>query len=555
MAKTSSLPTASSPSGQERIALVQNGVSVQGAISDFTGSIVSTGKYVDILDSIGGILVRIDVATNDVRLFTAQATRFTGSTFATPGGALLTDTLLPGASSKDANGGVYDDTSPTGVRRFASVAFGEEVVRSSFAARRFRSRADRAPGSFAAQVNLVIWLGQSWSMGFDASPPVNMTSRYAQVLTFNGGVRQQKTVAQDGASLQSFVAGVETDAIGTTDFPSAVVGETGAIAFANRVMELIQAENNIAPGDQDYRLLVAAPGEGSRSIEQLGDPAGVYIARCKDLITQAFNICQANGWSFAMPAICWIQGQGETDEAGIPGDQAGEYPQEMEDIRALLDAHLTTLVPVHEPVKFLTWQEFPQSNGATAQASAKVVYQRFVEAADTFPHIVCWGASHQYLNAGSGNVHFVSTAATEVGADAAVAFKRTVIDGVKFQPLRPTAIRRQGKLVVVRTNLDRGRLVIDTDQVAAPSANPIAAGFSLYTGGTTPIAITGVSVSGSDVIIRTATAIPADVEVGYADVGTNQLRSNKWRGNVRDDGGAYPAGQNRWLTAFRKPLF
>lgn len=495
------------------------------------------------------VMARLNMATGLNSLISVLVRDFLESpVYRLPSGASLADTQADALRLTDGSAASWMDLG-LDAQKFASTTHREANIRKAYLRSSFTGPDDRIVAAQSAQVNLVIWFGQSWSMGFDAVPVANGQSNYPQVLTFNGGVRQQQTVAQNPAALQSFITGVETQATGTAEIPTAVVGETGAISFGNRLIELLRDENNFGPSN-DYRLLVAAPGEGSKDIEVLIDPAGVYMARIQSIINQAFAICQANGWTLAVPAVCWLQGQGVSDEAGIPGDQAGEYPQEMENGRLLVQSYVAALMPGHPPVKWITWQVQPQANLITAQGSAKTVYERFVSGIAGFPHIICSGPAYQYPNIASGNVHIDAWGMADIGQTMAVAFKRAVIDGVDVGPLKPASIMRQGRIAVLETNLARRSLAIDTIQ-AAEAANY---GFSLYDSGGTPITINSVSVSANRVQIVAASAIPAGAQLGYADVGTNYARTTKWRGNIRDDAGKNLAGQNNWLVAFRLPF-
>lgn len=490
-----------------------------------------------------GIVVEIDNETGDITVAGDFKERY---------GAGLGGLDRVGGAETDEDGAFLSDVTPDGTRRFGATRAIEAEAEVAYLGRQFRGRTDRVPGRFAAQINMVIHFGQSWSMGFDAFPPIHMTSRYAQVLTFNGGVRQQETPEDDAGAMQSFETGVETQVTGSVEFPSAVLGETGAIAFANRVLDLIQAENNIAPGDHDYRLLMVAPGEGSQSIEQLGDPEGVFMARIQAAITQAYAICQAEGWSFAVPVITWQQGQGASDEAGIPGDTAGEYPQELENIRLAVQAMVDAIIDGHDPVKLITWQAPVQSSSLSSQGSAKLTYQRQVSGLDTFPHLFCSNATYQYQCIDSANVHLSARGQADVGEDFALAFKRAVIDDAPYEPLAPISLVRQGRVAILETSLERGALALDAAQVAAATDY----GFNLYAdaASTTPLDIESVTLTGSRIVIRAASTIPADAELGYADTGSDLARSTRWRGNVRDNGADYAAGRNRWLVAFRIPF-
>lgn len=504
-------------------------------------------RIVNILDS--GIALELDLVLSALRVYSLSLEgSVTSPSYTTASGFQLNDSSIAGVRF-GAGGNEYWIEASGGVHRTARTEANEALIRKAMLRSSFTGEHDKLPVAASAQVNLVIWFGQSWSMGFDAVPVVNGQSNFSQVLTFNGGVRQQKTVAEDASALQSFVTGVETQVTGTVEIPSGIVGETGAISFANRVIELLRDENNLTPSD-DFRVLVAAPGEGSKSIEALIDPSGDYMARIEDIINQAFTICQANDWTLAVPAVCWLQGQGDSDDAGIPGDQAGEYPQEMENGRLLVQSFVEALIPDHPPVKWITWQQQPISNTITAQGSAKLAYERFVSGIEAFPHIVCSGPAYQYQNISSSNIHIDAWGMSDIGATMAVAFKRAVIDDDGFVTRKPTSLLRQGRIAVLETNLSRGSLVIDTTQVAEATKY----GFNLYASDGSALTINTVTVSGNRVQIVAASDIPSGAQLGYADTGTNYSRTTKWRGNIRDDAGKNLSGQNNWLVAFRLPF-
>lgn len=523
----------------------------EAAAESIVGYIIQrVGDYLNFVNEDDqSIMARLNMATGLIETLNSKTLDSEVESLSFASGAQIVDAAGNAIRSTAGGNEYYEEYHGSGIRRAKRLDAHEARVRKAYIRSQFAGPNDAVPAKIGAQVNLVIWFGQSWAMGFDAVPSVNAASNYPQVLTFNGGVRQQKTVADDTTALQSFVMGVERDAVGTVEIPAGIIGETGAIAFANRVIELMRDENNIAPSD-DYRLLVAAPGEGSKSIEVLCDPGSVYMARIQDIINQAYAICQTNGWTLSVPAVTWIQGQGDSDEAGIPGGQAAEYPQEMENARLLIQGFVDSVLPGHPPVKWITWQMLPASDTVTAQSSAKTVYERFVSGIEPFPHIVCSGPCYQFNNMGSSNIHFDAWSMAGIGRSMATAFKRVVIDGGDYEPLQPVSISRQGRIAIVETNLSHGKLVIDEVQVQTQAG----CGFHLYDSGGSALTINTVSVHGGRIQIVAAANIPSGAELGYADKGTNYRRQNKWRGNIRDNHSEYLSGADNWLVAFRLPF-
>ena len=188
---------------------------------------------------------------------------------------------------------------------------------------------------------------------------------------------------------------------------------------------------------------------------------------------------------------------------------------------------------------------------ATLQAaSAASVYARFVLASDTYPHIICAGPSYQFNHVSAANIHFTTSGQIGIGQDFGQAFKRAVIDGVAFKPLRPLELRRQGRIAILRLNVSAGQLVADTSQVVS-IAN---LGFNLYNSAGTLLTISSASIVGTDMIkITAASNIPSGAVLRYADIGTDATNAFKWRGNVRDNGSDF-SGIQRWLVAFSIPF-
>lgn len=457
-----------------------------------------------------------------------------GTLTVTNGAALSAASVGIVSQTVDPSGKVLADVDEAGHHRMVSAE-----VSSLFAARQFKSASQRLSGSFLAEINHIIWYGQSWALGWDSRPALTTTQPY-DTLMFNGGVRQLQSVAENGAALQSFVPAVESDATGTPEAPASLLGETGAVAAANLIKEMILRENNIAPDDQSFRLLVSAMGEGGKSLEALADNAQPYMQRLKEQISRGYAIAQAAGQSYNVPVVVWIQ--------GATAVNAATYAAQLEAMRADISAYAKSVTGQSNEVALVTWQAYASSNDPANSASAASVFSRFVAAADTYAHIYCAGPAYQHSQVAAGNLHYTNLGMRGIGQDIGVAIKRAVIDGAAFEPLRPVSLLRQGKIGLLRVNVEDTRLVEDTSLVA-PIANM---GLKLYDSGGTELTITSVSFMQPDTVkIVSALDIPAGAIIGYADTGTDFSNANKWRGTIRD-GLSELAGRNRFLVAFRR---
>lgn len=415
-------------------------------------------------------------------------------------------------------------------------SYGRARLADAIIERQFRGDWDRKSGNFDYEINHIIWYGQSWSLGFDSIPAITTTQRH-NTLMFNGGIRQLYSVSDIPTALQSFVPAVEATSAGTPEFGNSL-GETGACACAHLIMDLIERENNIRNDQQSYQLLLSAPGEGSKTIEALSDDAQPYIQRVYEQIERGYAIAQASGKTYAVQAVAWMQGANAASGAG--------YAEQLEALRVKISEHAKSVTGQSHEVVLITWQLMPQSNTPGNQNSAGQVYQRFVVAADTYPHVICSGPAHQVEMISGTNVHMRPQWSAEIGRAIGLAYKRAVIDGVGYEPMRPQSLRRQGRIATLRVNSGDGFIVRDTDRVAAIAND----GFNLYDSAGVGLTISSVEITGRDTLkITSAVDIPAGAILRYANIGSDFSSSKKWRGTIRDNS-HISAGVNRWLVAF-----
>lgn len=404
----------------------------------------------------------------------------------------------------------------------------------------FRSVDDKRIGRFQAEIVHILWRGQSWALGWNSTPSINTVQRYDN-LTFNGGVRQLYSVASVPTALQSFVPAVEIDAIGTPEDGAAVLGETGAVAAGNTIKELIQRENNLAFTEHSFQLLFSCPDEGGKSIEDLANNALAYTTRCKEQIARAFAIATSLGKTYEVGAITWMQGNGASDAT---------YPAQLEAMRLDIDTYAKSVTGQVNDVKLITWELTASSDTQSNVGSVTAVQNRYIKAADTYPHIYCSGPSYPVGQLAVGNIHYGGTAMDFHGRSMGVALKRVLVDLVDYQPVRPVSIRRAGNFAIVKINVQADRLSLDTVNIAAfPNY-----GFNLFDAARAEQTISSVALVGPDTIkITAADPIQANWRLCYAGKGNAAVTFNKFRGNVRTSGFEHET-RIPWLIAFDLPF-
>lgn len=401
-------------------------------------------------------------------------------------------------------------------------------------------------GNFQAEIVHVPCYGQSWSVGIGTYDAISGPQRFDNI-SFNGGVRTQSISDDPGVVYTSFIPLAERVDSGTPEFPTSVSGETPATGQTDVVKELLLAENHIAYTQQSYQILCSTPGEGSKSITDLSKPS-VYYTRLMDQIQAAFDLAQTAGKTYGVPAITWVQGG---------PSNPGNYATLLETLRDDIETDAVAITGQTYPLKLITWQRFGMGNAPTTEAAQ--CFNDYIKAAEDHEHIICAGPSYFFDQQFAASVHLAPTSNKWLGAYLGLAYKRTVIDGVKFQPLKPVSFTRQGKVLLVKFNPPRPPLVFDAERVALATNY----GFELYTQAGAPLTITSVALAGPDTVkILAQNTLAATDRLIYGCVGTGYGRITGQRGNLRDsqgdtivfDGGGLNLPLHNWCVIFDKAI-
>jgi hypothetical protein len=153
-------------------------------------------------------------------------------------------------------------------------------------------------------------------------------------------------------------------------------------------------------------------------------------------------------------------------------------------------------------------------------------------------------------------LHITGPGQRRLGEYFAKAYARIVLEGKRWEPLRPSAISLQGNVVTVKYLVPKPPLVFDTQQVS----NPGNYGFEVVDdSGATP-AITSVTLAGPDTVAITLAGAPtgANKRLRYAYTfkgcgGSGTIA----RGNVRDsDDTPSQSGYDlsNWSVHFDEPI-
>ena len=390
----------------------------------------------------------------------------------------------------------------------------------------------------SAEIEMFTAYGQSWAQGYDTDA-ISTTQLYDNLMLSTGVTNEPlEDYDQTATALVPLIE--ENGTAGTQR-----VGESPTAGQTTMVKMLIESENGLGVNDINYQLLGNSPGTGSTSLEQLSKGTAPYN-RLIAQVQQAYTLAQAEGKTFKVSAFSWAQGAG-----GYAGD---DYAQSLENLRIDIEADVKAITGQDEPVKCITWQAFARANN-----ESKRLYDRYVEASERFEHIVCSGPTYQLATISKANLHFNAVSSMHLGAYFGQAFKRTINDGVKFEPLKPVGITVQGRIALIKFNNDTP-LAFDTTLVSLAKDY----GFKVLDGNGNDVTEYGsidVSIVNRDTVKIINVRKWRDTDrIVYGDAGTGWGGTDGKRGNLRDSSPlryqylSYDLPLCNWCVAFDKAV-
>lgn len=386
---------------------------------------------------------------------------------------------------------------------------------------------DAGPPMPYFDINHVLGTGQSLSVGAIGSPPLSTAQPYDNV-TFDTGV----VSGGDAGAMTRFVPLVEASIVGG----NAV--ETMTSAFANLVTKLARETDRVAApeGERTHDFLASVHGKGGEPYANIKRGTPTYAAGMTQ-VARGMELAKAAGKSYVVRAFTNVHG--ESDHIGLnAGYEANlvEWQANYEaDVRAITGQTLP--VPMFH-TQMSSWTKYgaPISVIPLAQLAAHVNH----------PGTIILVGPKYHLPYTDG-VHLTNAGYRHMGEDYAKAYRRVIVQGSPWEPLRPKSITRSGATITVTFHVPSPPLVLDTTHVT----NPGSFGFEYVENGAAP-AITAVAVSGADAVTITLAATPAGNggRVRYAATGVANANAGPTtgaRGNLRDsDATPSLAGNDLW---------
>jgi hypothetical protein len=366
-------------------------------------------------------------------------------------------------------------------------------------------------------INHVLGTGQSLSVGAQGAPALSTAQPFANVMFATGVIAGAK-------DLTSFVPLVE--GIGDVSPPYPKV-ETLSSAFANLVSRMAKDEVLVGqpPGKTSHDLLVSAHGIGGIAYVGLKKGTTAFAAGMAQ-VKAGIAVSQKLGKSYVVRAVTNVHG--ESDH--ISGNS--KYLENLVEWQSDYDTDVRALTGQAEPVPMFhtqmsSWTAFGQATSVIPgdQLAAHVAHPG---------KIVLVGPKY-HLAYDADGVHLSNEGYRHMGEDYAKAYRRTVVEGRAWEPLRPTAVSRAGAAITIKFVVPAPPLVIDETLVKNPGKN----GFEFAQTGAPAPAIASVALTAADTVTITLAAEPTGSakRIRYAFTGTANALGGPTtgpRGNLRD---------------------
>jgi hypothetical protein len=381
----------------------------------------------------------------------------------------------------------------------------------------------------ARDVNHVLATGQSLAVGVCGVPALSLAQPYRNLMLEPG-------VMRGGARSKSFVPLVEGDMFPSDPFPV----ETMSSAFANLATRLA--------GEPRHDLLVSVHGASGVAYEGLRKGTSPYENGMAQ-VRAARDLARDAELTYVVRAVTNVHG--ESDHIA----RNTEYEADLLEWQRDYEEDVRALTRQTEPVPmFITQMSSWTMYGS---ATSTIPYAQLAAHVDAPGKVILVGPRYHLPYAADG-IHLTSEGYRHMGEDYAKAYRRVVLDGRPWEPLRPMRITRIGASITVAFHVPSPPLVLDTELVTDPGAY----GFSFEDDSGAPPPIARVAVSAADTVTITLAAPPtgAHARLRYAftaPAGARAGTTSGARGNLRDSDATPSLTGARlydWCVHFDEPV-
>ena len=357
-------------------------------------------------------------------------------------------------------------------------------------------------------INHILSTGQSLSVGAVGNPPLSLSQPFMNRM-FNTGV------LAGGAGLTGMLPLTENGV------------ETMSAGMANLIARMARADlfGGMAPPMNDHALLVSCHGVGGIAYSGLKRGTAPYSNGMAQ-VASAKSIADRAGYGYVVRAVTNVHG--ESDHVNQNMNYANDLVQWQSDY----ETDVKAMIGQREPIPMLHTQisSWTRYNSATSAIPALQL-----AASDMQPDKIYMVGPKYFLSYVPDGVHLDNKGYRWMGEYYAKAYRRIVLEGKPWIPVRPTKIALAGAEITITFNVPAPPLVLDTMLVTDPGNN----GFEYWDDSGSPPAITQVALTGPDTVKITLAKAPAGNQkrVRYAytgKVGALAGPTTGPRGNLRD---------------------
>ncbi|WP_447039627.1 sialate O-acetylesterase [Vibrio alginolyticus] len=252
--------------------------------------------------------------------------------------------------------------------------------------------------------------------------------------------------------------------------------ETPQAGILEMITDLVQRENGIAPPT----FLMGGCGQGSKTIEELSKGT-VHFNRLSTMLSQGEDVAKLDEVGVSLGGVFWVQGENNASRSPDTKDYADKLVQLRHDIQSQRDSQSADL-------PLITYQTAPR---LTLLENQYGVPDGQMLATELDP-LIFLATPTYHLQFAEDMIHLSNVGSKLLGAYMGKAWKRVMIDKVKWRPLSPISISRSGRIISIKLHVPNPPIVIEPDEVHA--------GFRVNDGDDVPV--TSVSVTGDTIRIE-----------------------------------------------------
>lgn len=383
--------------------------------------------------------------------------------------------------------------------------------------------AQSTPSQFSALAH-IIHMGQSLAVGMESLPIITTADTGFGSLRFNMGIQTwTNTVPPSNRAPSNFSLVPMTANI---SIQSSDQGETIANGLCDHLKQsMIGRYAPKSAATQGTRLLFSCAGDGGRYIRELDkrhDDAkdaragsrqsnGGYYATSLDDVVRAKAYADANGLSYAVAAVTWMQGEANNDlrvnrwdPALSLADAITTYQTDLINVKNDYNADIKAITWQTSAIPFFMYQTAgPASSVAQLQATLADPDMYMVGPTYMLPTAI--NSQYEPGHVHGANIHLSADGQRWLGEQFGKVIRRVCAENKGWSPLRPLSawIDATRTKVYVRFNVSSGMLTLDTDWLPAQGAGK---GFAVVGSGGSVVP-TAVDVTTPDTVCLTLGAV------------------------------------------------